>query len=428
MFYIQALMRGLNDDSTIYMALYSAANQSSYSKDIFLDVINLSRRLSPTKYQDQSLLRGEIYLKLSDYQNSRLEFKSCCDRDPMNRKCWYNIGFNLFMDDDYSSTNNLALTAFHKVIDISSYLYPDEKDDYNKQAHLFRGIIFSEINKNDSAMLEFNMAIGLDKKYAEAYSHRGMLKSELGDYSGSISDLTKSLSIDSSDTYTYFSRGYSFEKKGEYRNALLDYEHAIREEKYSDEISAMYGNEYGNKKLVSKIFMRKAFVYMAIGEQTEACNALSQAGELGVTNAYDLIKSQCNTKTNDKNVVSLIKSEGGVYEIPVTINEVLKIAFIFDSGASDVFLSADIAMTLIKTGTITDADFVGSQRYLFADGTSANSDVILLKSIQIGNKTIYGVRATISKSIKSPMLLGQSVLQRFGKFTINNSNHTVTFE
>ncbi len=137
-----------------------------------------------------------------------------------------------------------------------------------------------------------------------------------------------------------------------------------------------------------------------------------------------------NNITNEtpSNVVPIQKKSSGVYEIPVVINGVLKISFVFDSGAADVSISPDVAMTLVKTGTVTSADFVGTQKYIFADGSTATSKVFIIKNLKVGNKTVYNVRASISSSIDAPMLLGQSVLQKFGKFTIDNNAHTLTIE
>lgn len=129
-----------------------------------------------------------------------------------------------------------------------------------------------------------------------------------------------------------------------------------------------------------------------------------------------------------KTTIQMIKSAGGTFDIPVELNGVLKISFIFDSGASDVSISPDVALTLIKTGTITDTDFIGKQHYRFANGATATSEVFILHEIKIGDYKIKNVRASISNSINAPMLLGQSVLQRLGKFTIDNTNHTLTIE
>jgi clan AA aspartic protease (TIGR02281 family) len=127
-------------------------------------------------------------------------------------------------------------------------------------------------------------------------------------------------------------------------------------------------------------------------------------------------------------IINLVKDNDGIYEVPVVLNDVLKISFIFDSGASDACISSDVATTLIRTGTLRESDFIGTQKYEFANGDSASSKVFVLKKIQIGNKILSNVRVSIAKEINAPMLLGQSVMQRFGKFTIDNNNHTLIIE
>jgi Aspartyl protease len=49
-------------------------------------------------------------------------------------------------------------------------------------------------------------------------------------------------------------------------------------------------------------------------------------------------------------------SEGGTFVVPVKINDQITLNFIVDSGASDVAVPADVVSTLVRTGTITDAD------------------------------------------------------------------------
>lgn len=128
------------------------------------------------------------------------------------------------------------------------------------------------------------------------------------------------------------------------------------------------------------------------------------------------------------NTIQMVKSKSGIYELPVELNGVLKISFIFDPGASDVSISPDVALTLIRTGTISDRDFIGTQKYSFADGSTAVSNVFILHEVKIGGYRIKNVRVSISNSLNAPMLLGQSVMQRMGKFTVNNTDHTLTID
>jgi hypothetical protein len=46
----------------------------------------------------------------------------------------------------------------------------------------------------------------------------------------------------------------------------------------------------------------------------------------------------------------------------------------------------------------------------------------------MGDKTVTNVKATISNSLGAPLLLGQSVLNKFGKGTIDYKNGVFRFE
>ncbi|MDD9869502.1 MAG: retropepsin-like aspartic protease [Gammaproteobacteria bacterium] len=128
-----------------------------------------------------------------------------------------------------------------------------------------------------------------------------------------------------------------------------------------------------------------------------------------------------------RNKVKMFKS-GGVYEIPVVLNGVLAIPFIIDSGASDVVISSDVALTLFRTGTIRESDYMSGAVYRLADGTEMKSGRFRLQSVRIGNKTIRGVTCAITDSLKAPMLLGQGVLERLGKYTVDYKSGVLIFE
>ena len=63
-------------------------------------------------------------------------------------------------------------------------------------------------------------------------------------------------------------------------------------------------------------------------------------------------------------------SDGGTFKVPVTINGQLTLKFVVDSGAADVSVPADVVVTLLRTETITDADFLDKQTYQLADGST----------------------------------------------------------
>lgn len=122
-----------------------------------------------------------------------------------------------------------------------------------------------------------------------------------------------------------------------------------------------------------------------------------------------------------------MKKMNGVYFVPVEINGI-PMEFIFDTGASDITLSATEAVFLFKQGKLTEADIRGTQQYTIADGSIAEGTVVILKTVRLGNRTLQNVQASIVHNIEAPLLMGQSALSRFGKITIDYENNEIKFE
>jgi clan AA aspartic protease (TIGR02281 family) len=143
-------------------------------------------------------------------------------------------------------------------------------------------------------------------------------------------------------------------------------------------------------------------------------------GKYFVSGAYyiDIVEKNPAELSGHPNIISLSR-KGNLFEVPITLNGVLTLNFIIDSGASDVVLPSDVVSTLIRTGTIGDKDFVGSNEYTPADGSRIQSRVFLIRELTVGKIKFENVRAAVSESIDSPLLLGQSLLQRLGKYSID---------
>lgn len=128
----------------------------------------------------------------------------------------------------------------------------------------------------------------------------------------------------------------------------------------------------------------------------------------------------------DKNIVKM-KESNGVFKIPVKINS-SSMDFIFDTGASDITISEVEAIFLLKQGLLTEEDIIGVQNYQIADGSISEGTVINLKTVEIGNKTLYNIKASVIHNSSAPLLLGQSALAKFGNVSINFTNKEITFE
>ena len=112
-------------------------------------------------------------------------------------------------------------------------------------------------------------------------------------------------------------------------------------------------------------------------------------------------------------------SDGGTFKVPVTVNGQLTLNFTVDSGASDVSIPADVFMTLVRTGTITDTDFLDRQTYKLADGSTTPSQRFVIRSLRVGDKTLENVVGSIAP-VQGSLLLGQSFLGRFNSWSIDN--------
>jgi clan AA aspartic protease (TIGR02281 family) len=113
-----------------------------------------------------------------------------------------------------------------------------------------------------------------------------------------------------------------------------------------------------------------------------------------------------------------IERHGDTYRVPVRINQTITLPFLLDTGASDLVIPADVALTLIRAGALTSGDFIGKSRYSMANGSEQVSDLVLIREVQVGEHVVRNVTASISPPQGEP-LLGQSFLSKFGAVTLD---------
>jgi clan AA aspartic protease (TIGR02281 family) len=157
----------------------------------------------------------------------------------------------------------------------------------------------------------------------------------------------------------------------------------------------------------------------------------SSNGELAregywVSDAYYGSKRPDNLSDENSGRVKVVES-GGIYHVPVVINDALKLDFMVDSGAADVCIPADVALTLMRTGSIKKSDFIGTETYRLADGSTVSSRTFIIRSLTVGDRTVTDVRASIA-DVTGPLLLGQSFLKRFKSWSQDNAAHELILE
>ncbi|MCK5686943.1 retroviral-like aspartic protease family protein [bacterium] len=69
----------------------------------------------------------------------------------------------------------------------------------------------------------------------------------------------------------------------------------------------------------------------------------------------------------DAQTVIKMKKESGVYHIPCKVNDI-PLKMIFDTGASNMCISAAEALVMMRSGSVTEDDIIGDTRYQTASG------------------------------------------------------------
>ncbi len=86
-----------------------------------------------------------------------------------------------------------------------------------------------------------------------------------------------------------------------------------------------------------------------------------------------------------------ISKQGGVWVADVTLNERVTLPFVIDSGAAEVQVTPDVVMILLRSGTISEADFLPGGEYRLADGSTTRSARFKIRTMKIGEAVARNV-------------------------------------
>jgi TPR repeat protein len=80
-----------------------------------------------------------------------------------------------------------------------------------------------------------------------------------------------------------------------------------------------------------------------------------------------------------------------------------------------------MAVALSRQGGVltVHSDFTGNQVYKLADGSIMKSKTFVVRSFAVNNRVLENIQATVAPA-GAPPLLGQSFLQRFSSWSIDN--------
>lgn len=343
-----------------------------------------------------------------------------------------NTYLELYPEDAYALIKRADAKFFTQRLDEAKQDYViamETAPDYGYFCHYRLGWIADMQGDYDQALKDYDMSITLNDKYPYVLMMKGNL---LIDYLGRPEDgrkiMQQVIEMDSIAEDGCCLQ-YAYVALGERDKAV----------EVMDSIIALNPNNIGN-------YYDAACVYSRLHEKENAIKYLHIALEKGYrkfrhidqdddmdfirdTPEFQSLMEEFNKPIErDESIdaevetvvyeIPIVRQSGGTYLVKASIND-LSMDFVLDTGCSDVSLSQVESDFMMKNGYMKQSDLRGSQRYTDANGNTHTSKTVNLSKIKIGELEVNNIRAGIVPNQKAPLLLGQQVLNRFGKVEID---------
>lgn len=211
--------------------------------------------------------------------------------------------FSLGINSEKVSLSVAEAKMISDQVDSIMYFNPFDADNY-----FVKGVLNWMLMNYSEAYTSFSRAIELNPDYFEAYFSRATVLFELielqysfdyteptiflsadgsalsqnerenkiPDFASVISDYDKAIKLNPNMYFAYFNRA-------NIKNRMLDFEGAIKD--YT--IAVALNPEF------AEAFYNRALTLIYLNRNAEACFDLSSAGELGIVEAYNVIKRYC---------------------------------------------------------------------------------------------------------------------------------------
>ncbi len=277
--------------------------------------IDLEPQFVLTYYEQQSQLNKTIYynktistynermalnyrLLITNKESSLIEnqvqmhFKSIDDysgklsAEPTNPDFYFGRGMDQMLVQDFAE----AISDFTKVIELDpNYIFAYfnravlryKQLEYEASTSTASGNVYEQMNKTQHGVTNFNMPGSSGIKLNSGMNYQLKESKHAMEHEQIMRDYDKVLQLNSDFVFAYFNRANIRCLQRDFRAAILDYDEAIfREPEFAE--------AYFNRGLAK----------LSLGDVSGGIVDLSKSGELGMINAYNIIKRMTNTSGN----------------------------------------------------------------------------------------------------------------------------------
>ncbi len=118
-----------------------------------------------------------------------------------------------------------------------------------------------------------------------------------------------------------------------------------------------------------------------------------------------------------------MKQVDGLSIVPCKANG-LNLTFSLATAAPDVTIGYGEANFMLKNGQLTTGDVISPANY---NSTELHEGVVVnIKTIEFAGLVLENVRATVTKNLNAPIMLGQSGIAKLGSIQLDFANHVIT--
>lgn len=435
---------------------------SDYYYDILKKDLDYSLMIANTycnNYDDISwiMTRIQIYEWLNDYEKALEAYNK--------------------LTDDYGESATLSYHKSYCYYELGNFTKAiEEIKKYNEQNNggscsslIMLASYYEALGEYDDALENYTKAVEKEPRFAFPIQKRAWVYECIGNYKAAIDDYSAAIKIYDGDSESYYLRGRALYLQGDKELSQEDFSKVLEMDTLVTKDSRRHyallfmGREKEGLQWIDKVvatfpddagsYYEKACVLALMGKKSEAIDALRTSFQKGYCHlahvekdrdldairdlsAYKQLIEEYKVKFATTSVgpragaqdvlavvteIPMKRMRGGVYEVACGVNG-LPLKFIFDTGASSVSISSVEASFMLKNGYLSSDDIKGKEYFSTATGEISEGTIIRLKEIKVGDAVLKNVDASVVNNQQAPLLLGQSVLERFGTITIDNIN------